>query len=397
LNNLSNSAGEIVRTADGAGVVTPIPSHIAARNATLPAFAVAQSDLQFARRYDCPGRIDLAVRGFYKSNEMDDVTFVSFWIKVGHEAWEMGGKVPTIVAGVSWATTAALWYRARVLKGKRQKLKTALQNAEESQLAKSAKRISLATAFTLTMAMVLWYPYKITKDESDGRIAALIEGRRASIREQRQKDRAEKLSDKLLISPDRATPLKVDLADNEARAQLQSTEAKLMQAEERIRALDPMTQPIASITATVDLLLTVQDPKGSTNIEGSPAWIAFGKDKSPVALGYTSRTSYVKEGPTTVRFRFTVNIQPDADIMGKGMAALTDSEYLQIMLPTDWIPLDTPVTSGRVTWVVNNVITLKFTVPAQRTVRVEGETNGGVFVRSLSEGLSNLNSHAAKR
>jgi hypothetical protein len=220
-------------------------------------------------------------------------------------------------------------------------------------------------------------------NESDGRIAALLEGRRANLREQRQKDRAEKLSDKLLISPDRAAPIKVDLADTEARAELQATKLKLRETQEKLRELDPLVQPIASLSSTVEIIAMVGAAKESSSYNGEATGIAFVKGRSFTALAQTILSNYTKLSETTVKFRFTADVAADSEIMGQPVRSLSMSEYLQIGLPDTLFSTGTQIESGTITWVINNRTRLRFSVPAQKTVALPNGDKSTAFVRIL--------------
>jgi hypothetical protein len=181
--------------------------------------------------------------------------------------------------------------------------------------------------------------------------------------------------------------IRIDVADTDARKELAKTKTKLDQAYKTIDALSPLKQPIASVRITVTASIP-SDKSGASEYVGQGAivWLS----KGDTALLSANAGDHSSDGKGNISF--VAECSPDNSYMGKPIGRLTDAEYIQVAFAQEYMPINSIVTGGKVTFVVNNQVTLNFSVPRQ-TLAVERELGRMatlMFVRDLKDGLAPL-------
>lgn len=147
---------------------------------------------------------------------------------------------------------------------------------------------------------------------------------------------------------------------------------------------DPLRQAIASATATVSLDILRDDPIFGGGI-GIGGVIAFGKGNDALLEGgvaqFGSGDAKMENGAN--KYQFVCPASVDSNYMGKPISDLLDAQYIQIESPL--LKKGSSVLSGSVVWVINNSITLKFTIPPQVP-----DDKSQIFIRDLSDGFKPL-------
>jgi hypothetical protein len=148
-----------------------------------------------------------------------------------------------------------------------------------------------------------------------------------------------------------------------------------------------LEQPIASVRITVAVSIPADKSGASDYIgQGALVWLS----KGDTALLSANTGDHNSDGKGNISFVAECN--PDNTYMGRPIKRLTDAEYIQVGFAQSYVPMNSVVAGGKVTFVVNNQVTLNFTVPPQ-TLAMEhefGQMATLMFIRDLKEGLAPL-------
>lgn len=170
--------------------------------------------------------------------------------------------------------------------------------------------------------------------------------------------------------------ISVDVADAEARKELEVTKVALREAQLTIQALDPMRQQVASVTASVDIFIKSEE-QFDNHFMDRGGLIGFCRKDEPLLVMRVG-DSY---GKTTEKglavFHAAFNSPISGALVGKPVAELiSESEYIQIELIK--LPENAHIIKGAVIVTINGTKRFKFEIPLQIA---EGSK---VFVRDLS-------------
>jgi len=190
----------------------------------------------------------------------------------------------------------------------------------------------------------------------------------------------------------RATPVplqfEVTETDAQARAELATTKAQLEKAEAKIRSLDPLEQPIASARITVSVSIPANKGRTPSELVGQGGIVWLSRGVTALLSANAGDHSIDDKG----NISFVADCLPDNPYMGKPIKRLTDAEYIQVAFGQEYMPINSVVDGGKVTVVVNNQVTLNFTVPPQ-TMSMErkfGRMATLMFITDLKDGLTSL-------
>jgi len=164
--------------------------------------------------------------------------------------------------------------------------------------------------------------------------------------------------------------IKLDVSDVEARE-------KLKKAEQRIRELDPLLQPLASASCIVHV--TVENSENVQNdYMDSGGYLALGKGNDALIVMSDTRSQGRTIGSNQVLYTGEFRMTSESDFVGKSLQELKGAEFLQcefVMIKSKSIK------GGDISIVLNGNVRLKFMIPAQIT------TDNKIFVRNLGDDL----------
>ena len=151
---------------------------------------------------------------------------------------------------------------------------------------------------------------------------------------------------------------------------------------------NPLQDPIASAsaTATIDVLTDKPYNVGSNIGEGGAIAFCSGDDAFLIAKTTNNETMETASGQG--KYQIVGICSVDDMYMGKSVNSLLNAKYIQIIYPKSLIPVDTMILGGKVVWVINNRITLKFDIPMQAAK--EYGANSGIIIQGISDGLQPL-------
>jgi len=173
--------------------------------------------------------------------------------------------------------------------------------------------------------------------------------------------------------------------ENVDTKRLGEAEEKLQRAENRIRTLDPMLQPIASLTATVRLSFTNAEYKGDFIKRGTG--IALAKGSRVLAHAFNIDHLFWKS-IYTMQFQFPTHDTP----MGKPMSILASADNIELIFKKGGIPTNTWLVKGQITFILNGQIPLQFDIPAQH-LNHQPDENPLVTVQDLANGFAPITQH----
>jgi len=175
--------------------------------------------------------------------------------------------------------------------------------------------------------------------------------------------------------------IKLDVMDAEGRKELEKTREELTKAQETIRALDPLQQHIASVTATAEVWVKTEGSDGATHsFGGGGATIAFARGmEALLATAALNASSKTQNKQKTIYLVFNSPIY--GSLVGKPLIELATAEYVQLETGE---PSESEVLGGTVIFTLNGSRRFEFPIPAQTTVKQR------VFVRDLYQMKSQL-------
>lgn len=187
-------------------------------------------------------------------------------------------------------------------------------------------------------------------------------------------------------------PITIDFLDAESRKQIQELKQDLSAANETIRRqrseVDPLGKPIASARFTI--VINFDNKKEERMITMSGAFIylgAEGADKKGTALLWADAPQRSSDGECHSRLIATCPF--DAPYMGKPIRALAEALFIQIEFADDFVPIDTELEGGQVVLVLNEQVTLNFSIPAQ-VVKEKLNDHPAIIIKDIQDGLSPL-------
>jgi len=141
-------------------------------------------------------------------------------------------------------------------------------------------------------------------------------------------------------------------------------------------------KPILVANATVEVKIT-SDWDFNGRVTNTKAHLAFVKGDKPLlitsSIGYTAKQT----GNDEVVYKAKLDMDAKDSAVGNPASFLGDAEYIQIEFGR--MPSDCRVLGGDVICIINNSISLKFSIPPQKLV------NKQIFIRNLTESLQVLN------
>ena len=205
------------------------------------------------------------------------------------------------------------------------------------------------------------------------------------------------VAERKVKSPPEPTPLKLDVADLDAREELKQTKQRLASAYATIRELDPLRQPIASVRITGNISMPT-DKRAASDYIGGGVIVFLVRGATSMLAGHVGEQHV--DGKGNIRFAIQCDPDdPDNTYMGKPIEKLAEAEYIQVAFKQTDVPINSQVAGGKITFVVNNQITLSFSVPAQtlNTQAKFGDMGTLMFVRDLKPGFSTFIKRLSER
>jgi hypothetical protein len=179
-------------------------------------------------------------------------------------------------------------------------------------------------------------------------------------------------------SADTSNRIKLDVADEQGRKELEKTKKELAEAKAIIDRLDPKQQPIASATASVQVTIESDQPVNSHFMDRGGA-AAFVRGATPLLITQSIDCFGNQTGQGRVVYHGVFSMQADDPAVGKQTLTLQDAEYIQCEFTP--MPDDAHVISGKVVFTINGVFRLEFDIPPQTAVGKR------IFVRDLSSAV----------
>ena len=182
--------------------------------------------------------------------------------------------------------------------------------------------------------------------------------------------------------------------DPQARQRLLETQKELDAANQRIRELDPLQQPIASAEGIATVVVTGTDLEGDTHDILHGGMIAMATDSVGDLYGIT--IEHDTEGKVNNQKVFTLHVSnyPQCPCLGKPVWSLKSCNEIQIVFSKGVIPDDAIVSGGAVKWVINGNVPLTFDIPPQKPSFQDNWMGNNrvawIFVLNLSQGLKPL-------
>lgn len=173
---------------------------------------------------------------------------------------------------------------------------------------------------------------------------------------------------------DSSPRIRLDVADEEGRKELEKTRAELEKAQATIRALDPIQQPIASVAVLADVFIK-SDQQFNNHFMDAGGWIGFGRGSKALLATNTGESIFktIREGEVLVRGVF--NSPVDGPLVGQPIPELRTAEYLQLQFKM--LPPNAEVLRGTIVVTLNGTQRFEFQVPAQTA------TGDMILVRDL--------------
>lgn len=199
---------------------------------------------------------------------------------------------------------------------------------------------------------------------------------------QRERTAKEAAESALKNQPVEQPRFALDVADPEARRELEKTKSELEKAQETIRALDPLQQHIASATATAEVFVKSDENDGtSSHTMGGGGSITFARGtEALLATAAMNATSRTQNNQKTIYLVFNSPIY--GPLVGKPLTELGTAEYVQLEITAQLGALD--VLGGTIIFTLNGSRRFEFPIPAQAIVERR------IFVRDLYQMRSQL-------
>jgi len=152
--------------------------------------------------------------------------------------------------------------------------------------------------------------------------------------------------------------------------------------ETHLEAENILDKPIVVANATVEVKIA-SDWDFDGRVANTKAHLAFVKGDKPMlitsAIGYTASQT----GNDEVVYKAKLDMDAKDSAVGNPASFLKDADYIQIEFGR--MPSDSSVLGGDAICIINNSVSLKFSIAPQRVV------NNRIFIRDLSESLQVLN------
>ena len=148
---------------------------------------------------------------------------------------------------------------------------------------------------------------------------------------------------------------------------------------ERMEAENPYGKPIATFTATVEVIIesNIQGDGYTEFMVDKAGFLVFAK-QSDSLLRIFSRKEWRKQtGQEQVTYNSNFSLDATDPAAGRPLYFLKDTEYIQIFFYT--IVPKSRVVGGRVICIINNLIRFEFVIPPQET------TDNMIFIHDLSQ------------
>lgn len=148
---------------------------------------------------------------------------------------------------------------------------------------------------------------------------------------------------------------------------------------ERMEAENPYGKPIATFTATVEVMI-------ESNIQGygyteftvdKVGFLVFAKQSDSLLRIFSRKEGFKQTGQGQVIYNSNFSLDATDPAAGSPLYFLKDTEYIQIFFDT--IVPKSKVVGGRVICIINNLIRFEFVIPPQET------TEKMIFIRDLSQ------------
>jgi hypothetical protein len=160
---------------------------------------------------------------------------------------------------------------------------------------------------------------------------------------------------------------------------------------DELAARDPLTQPIATGSSTIDITLRSNNGTAfpNTHYMDQGAFVGFGLGSSPLLVAISHEVDSVSQPDGTGNINTVCQSPSNSAYMGKPISSLQDAKYIQLNFPQSIIPQNSQVVGGTVTWTINSSVTLKFIVPPQG-VTTGFQNTSQIVISELSDGLKPL-------
>ncbi len=148
---------------------------------------------------------------------------------------------------------------------------------------------------------------------------------------------------------------------------------------ERMEAENPYGKPIATFTATVEVIVASDKQiDGYTEFMAEKAgFLAFAKQSDSLLMIFSRKEWRKQIGQGQVIYNSNFSLDATDPVAGRPLYFLKDTEYIQILFCT--IVPKSKVVGGRVICIINNLIRFELVIPPQET------TDNMIFIRDLSQ------------
>ena len=166
--------------------------------------------------------------------------------------------------------------------------------------------------------------------------------------------------------------LRIDVAAIEKRA---------FELEKKIKASDPILQPIRAAKATVELQVESDDQINTTYMDRG-GYLALGRGNTPILLTAGREANARQLGNSRVLWRAVWNMDASDQAVGKPVKSLREAEYCQIVFLK--MPKNSKVINGSVRLTINNEVQLDLVIPRQQAAEDR------ILIRDISKILNLL-------
>jgi hypothetical protein len=154
----------------------------------------------------------------------------------------------------------------------------------------------------------------------------------------------------------------------------------------RSSIVNPLNEPIIAATCTVSIETNADTGDGSLFMSG--AYAAYGTDGAALLVARSSTHLILPKG----KFEFTAPASVFDVMMNKPVNTLTTAQFIQIGFHEEALKGVTEVLGGSVVWVINNRISLRYSIPPQPLIKQAKELR--IFVRDLRAGIEQFEQFA---
>lgn len=164
---------------------------------------------------------------------------------------------------------------------------------------------------------------------------------------------------------DNSSRIQLDVADAEGRKELAKTRAELEKAQATIRALDPLQQPIASVTVLADVFIK-SDQQFNSHFMDAGGWIGFCRGSDALLSTTTGESIFKTTEDGVVIARGIFNSPIHGQFVGKPIPELRAAEYVQLQFKM--LPQNAEILRGIIVFTINGTQRFEFQVPTQTAV-----------------------------